>query len=127
MLYAALADLVLLLHGLFVAFVVLGALLALRWPKMVWLHLPAAAWGAFIEFSGRVCPLTPLEVRLRQAGGSAGYEGGFVEHYLVPILYPPELTSDLQMLLGTLVVVVNAALYGWLWHRHARKGRKSTS
>ncbi len=118
--YRVLADLVVLVHLGFVVFVVLGAVLALRWPKITWIHLPAAAWGAFIEFSGRVCPLTPLEVWLRHRGGEAGYAGGFVDHYLLPLLYPANLTTNLQITLGTLVVVVNAGLYGWLWWRHTR-------
>lgn len=118
--YHLLADLVVLAHLGFVLFVVLGALLAVRWPKVVWIHLPAAAWGAFVEFSGRVCPLTPLEVHLRHRGGEAGYDGGFVEHYLVPLLYPADLTSDLQLALGSLVVVVNAGLYGWLFLRRRK-------
>ena len=123
MLYRAAADGILILHLGFVLFVVLGAALAFRWPKVIWIHLPAAAWGAYIEFAGRVCPLTPLEIWLRHRGGEAGYPGGFVEHYLVPLLYPPHLTSDLQLMLGAVVVVVNAGLYGWLWWRHWR-GRK---
>jgi len=120
MLFRALADGILILHLGFVVFVVLGAALAFRWPKVIWIHLPAAAWGAFVELTGRLCPLTPLEVRLRQLGGEAGYPGGFVEHYLVPLLYPTHLTSDLQLMLGAVVVVVNAGLYGWLWRRHVR-------
>lgn len=124
MLYRALADLVLVAHLGFVLFVMLGALLALRWPKILWVHLPAAAWGAFVEFSGLVCPLTPLEQWLRRLSGEAGYAGGFVEHYLLPLLYPPGLTSELQLTLGTVVVVANAALYGWLWWRHRRKSRQ---
>ncbi len=120
MLYRAAADGILILHLGFVLFVVLGAALAFRWPKVIWIHLPAAAWGAFMEVAGRVCPLTPLEIWLRHRGGEAGYLGGFVEHYLVPLLYPPHLTSDLQLMLGAVVVVVNAGLYGWLWWRHWR-------
>lgn len=123
MLYRALADLVLLLHLGFVLFVMLGAVLAIRWPKILYVHLPATAWGAYVEFAGRVCPLTPLEVWLRQRGGEAGYAGGFVEHYLVPLLYPANLTTGLQLALGSLVVVVNAGLYGWLWRR-SRRGRQ---
>lgn len=126
MLYRALADLVLVAHLGFVLFVMLGALLALRWPKILWVHLPAAAWGAFVEFSGRICPLTPLELWLRRQGGEAGYAGGFVEHYLLPLLYPPGLTTELQVTLGTAVVVANAALYGWLWRRF-RKGKTALS
>jgi len=122
MLYRALADGILILHVGFVVFVVLGAALAFRWPKVIWIHLPAAAWGAFVELTGRLCPLTPLEVRLRRLGGEAGYPGDFVEHYLVPLLYPTHLTPDLQLTLGAVVVVVNAGLYGWLWWRY-RRGR----
>lgn len=118
-----LADLTVIVHLCFVLFVVLGALLALRWPKVVWIHLPAACWGAFIEFSGRVCPLTPLEVWLRRQGGDAGYPGSFVEQYLIPVLYPAALTADLQILLGGLVVLVNLALYGWLCWRGTRESR----
>lgn len=117
MIYRLLADLVTLFHLCFVLFVVLGAVLVWRWPKLVWLHVPAAGWGVWIEFSGRICPLTPLEVRLRHAGGEAGYEGGFVENYLVPILYPANLTSDIQIVLGTVVLVVNGVAYGLLTFR----------
>lgn len=118
--YRALADAVVVLHLGFVLFVVLGAFLAFRWPKVIWLHLPAAFWGAWIEFSGRVCPLTPLENRLRKLGGDDAYAGDFVTQYLLPILYPPGLTLDIQVLLGALVVLINAAIYGLLWRRHRR-------
>ncbi|MGD8416904.1 MAG: DUF2784 domain-containing protein [Pseudomonadales bacterium] len=122
MIFSMLADLVVVAHLVFVLFVVLGALLALRWPLVAWLHLPAAVWGAFIEFSGRVCPLTPLEVWLRRRAGGEGYAGGFIEHHLIPILYPADLTRDVQLLLGALVVLVNAGIYGWLWlHHQARR------
>jgi len=116
-LYRALADAVVILHLAFVAFVVLGALPVFRWPTLIWVHLPAVAWGSWIEFSGRICPLTPLENRLRSLGGGATYEQDFVEQYLLPVLYPPGLTSNVQILLGALVVLVNAALYGLLWRR----------
>lgn len=106
-----LADALVVVHLGFVAFVIAGGLLCWRWPGLVWLHLPAAIWGAWIELSGRICPLTPLEVRLRQAAGNAGYEGGFVEHYLIPLLYPTGLERDLQLWLGTLVIAVNIAVY----------------
>ena len=109
-----LADLTVLLHLAFVAFVVGGGLLALRWPRVSWLHLPAAAWGAAVEFFGWICPLTPLEDALR--GGSDG--GDFVTRYLVPVLYPAGLTADVQFVLGIGVVAVNAVIYGWvLWRR----------
>lgn len=114
------ADAVLVVHLLFIAFVVLGALLALRWRWMTWLHVPALAWGVFIEATGRVCPLTPLENALRTRAGDAGYTGGFVEHYLLAIVYPEGLTRELQWLLAAVVLVVNALLYGWVWHRLGR-------
>jgi hypothetical protein len=115
---AAAATVVVGLHFAFVAFVVGGAALVWRWPRIAWLHLPAAAWGAWVEWSGAICPLTPLENRLRARAGEGTYAGGFVEHALLPVLYPAGLTRDTQLLLGALVVAVNAALYGiWLWRR----------
>ena len=119
--YLLLANLVVLLHLAFVGFVVLGALLVLRWPRLAWIQLPCALWGALIEFAGWVCPLTPLENRLRQLGGQAGYAGGFVEHYLLPVLYPQNLTRPVQVALGTLVLILNAAAYWRLWHRRASR------
>ena len=119
MAYRVLVDGVVALHLAFIAFVVLGGLLALRWPRAPWLHLPAAAWGALIEFSGGVCPLTPLENSLRRSAGESGYAGGFVEHTLLPILYPSGLTPDIQLVLGALVVVVNLGVYGLVW-RHGQ-------
>ena len=105
------ADAVVVLHLAFVAFVLLGAWLALRWRWVVWLHVPAWIWGAAVEFFGIVCPLTPLEQRLREAAGEQGYAGGFVEHYLVAVLYPANLTTRVQLGLGVLVVAVNAIAY----------------
>lgn len=116
-LFLALADLVALLHFLFVLFVVLGGLLVLKWKWVRWLHLPAALWGAMIEFTGWICPLTPIEYWLRELGGGQGYQFGFIEHYLMPILYPAGLTPDHQMLLGVFVVVVNVGIYGWVFYR----------
>ena len=115
--YRLLADGVLLLHLLFILFVVLGGLLLLRWPKLVWLHLPTALWGAAIEFAGWICPLTPLENALRHAAGDAGYGGGFIEHYLVPTVYPAHLTSNIQVSLGVAVVLINLLIYAWVWRR----------
>jgi len=112
-----LAEFVVGFHLGFVLFVVLGGLLVLRWPRLAWLHLPAAVWGALIEFAGWVCPLTPLENRLRRASGTAEYAGGFVEHYLLPVLYPVGLTRGVQYILGACVVVVNAAVYWWVFRR----------
>ena len=111
MVYHILADLVVGVHALFVAFVVVGGLLALRWPWVAALHLPAAVWGALIEFQGWICPLTPLEKSLRAAAGQAGYEGGFIEHYLLPVLYPPGLTRSVQLVLGSVVIAVNLVVY----------------
>jgi len=108
------AHLVLILHLGFVCFVVLGGFLAWRWRWIVFLHIPAVLWSALIEFRGWICPLTPLEQRFRQAAGEAGYAGGFVEHYILPVLYPSALTRDIQLLLGICVVVINLAAYGWL-------------
>jgi len=107
-----LADVLVIVHLLFVAFVVAGGFLLARWPKLVWLHLPAAAWGAYIEFSGGICPLTPLENRLRVLGGGSAYSGDFVERYVLPILYPGNLTLPLQQVLGGVVVGVNLVAYG---------------
>jgi hypothetical protein len=119
-----LADAVVLLHLAFVAFAVAGGLLVLRWRRVALLHLPALAWAAWVEFSGRTCPLTPLENALRDAGGEAGYAGGFVEHYLVPLLYPPDLTRELQWTLGTGLVVFNLAVYAAVvWQARRRRFR----
>ena len=117
MLYRLLADLVLVVHAAFVAFVMLGGVAVLRWPRMAWFHLPVALWGAGIEFLGGICPLTPLENRWRQLAGDQGYAGGFVEHYMVALLYPDGLTRSIQVALGLLVVVVNVAIYAYAWQR----------
>ena len=116
-------DLVVIVLFLFILFVVLGGLLVLRWPRFVYLHIPAALWGALVEIQGWICPLTPLENRLRWQAGQAGYSEGFVEHYVVPVLYPAELTVSLQLVLGTLVVLVNGFAYGvYLTRRRASTG-----
>ncbi len=120
MIYRLLADALVVGHLGFVFFVVAGALPALRWPRVAWIHLPCAIWGAGIELVGGVCPLTPLENRLRAAAGQNGYEGGFVEHYLLPILYPGGLTREIQVLLGVAVVLINVVVYGWLLLRRRR-------
>jgi hypothetical protein len=112
LIYRALADLILALHLVFVLFVVLGELLVLRWPRAAWLHVPAAIWGVLIEFTGWICPLTPLENSLRTRGGEAGYNGGFIEHYVQPLLYPAGLTRSTQVVLGSLVLVLNLTAYG---------------
>lgn len=109
--YRALADAVLVLHLAFVAFAVAGGLLVARRPGLALVHLPAVAWGAWVELAGWACPLTPLENRLRELGGGAAYSTGFVEHYLLPVLYPAALTRELQIALGVLVLAINAAAY----------------
>ena len=118
MLYRIAADGVLLLHLAFIAFALVGAALAARWPWVVAIHLPAAAWGFFVELSGRVCPLTHAENHLRIMAGQSGYSESFIEHYLLAIIYPDGLTREIQFALAALVVLVNAAAYGWLIHRH---------
>ncbi|MCY1283901.1 hypothetical protein D9M70_327900 [compost metagenome] len=120
MLYHLAASATLLLHLAFILFVMLGAFLLLRWPRLAWLHLPAAAWGAYIEFSHGICPLTPLENRLRRLAGAEGYAGGFIEHYLLPLIYPGNLTDGMQLAFGLIVVLFNGALYGWLLLRRRR-------
>ena len=105
------ADFVVILHFLFVFFVIFGGLLVLRWPKLAYLHLPVAVYGVLIEFVGWVCPLTPLEKRLRESAGQQGYEGGFVEHYILPVLYPSGLTRGVQLVLGALVIIINLTIY----------------
>jgi len=118
--YRLLADLLVLLHAAFAVFTVIGGLLAFRWPRVILLHLPAALWGAWIELSGGICPLTPLENRLREAAGGRGYSGDFIEHYLLPALYPDRLTRNIQFLLAGLVIVMNLVVYSALWRRHRR-------
>ena len=122
MLYGLLADLALFLHLAFVLFVVLGGLLVYRWPRVSWLHLPAAVWGASVELGGWLCPLTPLEIWLRTKAGGEGYSGDFIEQYFQPILYPAGLTRVNQLVLGLVVVAVNAAVYGWYWLRGPHRG-----
>jgi hypothetical protein len=118
------ADLVVLLHFLFVLFVVCGGVLAFWWPRSVWLHVPAVIWGALIEFSGWICPLTPLENRLRRAEGTTGYEGDFIAHYILPALYPDGLTRRHQLILGGLALAINLGVYALVFARHRRSAVK---
>jgi acetyl esterase/lipase len=118
--YRVLADIAVIVHLAFVVFVVFGGLLVIRWQRLGWLHLPAAIWGAAIEFSGAICPLTPLENVLREAGGQARYSGDFVERYVIPLVYPIDLTRTIQLALGCLVVAINLGVYGLMIAR-ARK------
>ncbi len=118
------ADALVVLHTAFVLFVALGGLAVLRWRWLAWLHLPAAAWGVLIEYSGWICPLTPLEQRLRHAAGQASYSGSFTEHYLLPLLYPAGLTRTVEIVLGSFVLTLNVAIYGTMLYR-LRKRRSS--
>jgi Protein of Unknown function (DUF2784) len=117
--YRLLADLTVALHGAFILFVVAGGFLAWRWRWVAWVHVPCACWGALVELGGWVCPLTPLENALRLRAGEAGYGGGFIEHYIVPTLYPTGLTRAQQVLLGGAVLAVNVLAYGLLIRRGA--------
>ena len=119
--YGVLADIVLVLHLVFVLFVVFGGLLVFRWPGLAWLHVPAAAWGTLIEFSGGICPLTPLENRFRRLGGETGYSGEFIDHYVRALLYPNGLSRGTQLLLGAAVLVLNVTIYWVLIRRLARQ------
>ena len=118
MLYRFAADLVMLVHLLFVLFVVLGGFLSLKWRWLPWIHLPVAIYGAVIEFVHFVCPLTPLENLLRRKGGHEGFEGGFIETYLLRILYPDGLTRRVEIVIGISVLIINAVAY-WLYLRKA--------
>jgi hypothetical protein len=120
---AFLADAVLVLHGLFIVWVVFGGLAVMARPLLAWLHLPAAAWAVWVSWSGSYCPLTPLEQSLRRAAGQAGYEGGFIEHYLTAAIYPQGLTVNLQILFGVILFGINLVLYGVVIARAARRRR----
>lgn len=124
MFYRLAAETVLLLHLAFIVFVIAGATGAARWSWLPLVHLPAAAWGVFVELTGRVCPLTTAENYLRLKAGEAGYSESFIEHYLLPIIYPAGLTREIQFALAAAVVVINAAIYAWLFYRRrsARRG-----
>ena len=113
--YRVLADLVVWVHFAFVVFVVIGGLLVKKWPGSIWVHLPAVMWGIIIELCGWICPLTPLENWLRSKGGEESYHSDFVARYLLPMLYPQGLTRQSQIVLAALVVVVNVAIYGWIF------------
>jgi Protein of Unknown function (DUF2784) len=117
--FRLLADLVVTSHVAFVVFVAVGGLLVLRWGRLAWLHVPCALWGAWVELAGWICPLTPLEVSLRRAAGEAGYSGGFLEHYVLPLLYPSGLTRTVQTGLGVAVLAVNAVAYTLVLRRRS--------
>ena len=123
MLYNFLADLVVVFHSLFVLFVLLGGFLLLWRSSVAWYHLPAVFWAAWLEFSGWVCPLTPLENLLREKGGIEGYNVGFVEHYIEPVLYPASLDRQMQINLGIIVILINIGIYLAVWIRRRKLGR----
>jgi hypothetical protein len=120
MMYRLVADCLVVVHLAFVVFVVAGGLLVLWRPSLRWIHLPAAVWGALIEFTGWICPLTPWEQALRAQAGQVAYTGGFIEHYILPVLYPQGLTPAVQIALGFLVIGVNIAIYAFVGYRQAR-------
>ena len=121
--YAFSTDVVAVIHLGFVLFVLFGGLLIVKWPRVMWLHLPAVAWGALVEFTGWICPLTPFENWLRWQAGQVGYEGDFLLRLLLPLLYPEALTRTTQILLGAIALTVNLTIYAWLWRQHRRKER----
>lgn len=123
MLHSWLADLVVLVHLAFLVLVVGGGLAVLRWPRLAWLHVPAALWGVLIEYAGWICPLTPLEVELRRRAGEVGYEGGFIDHYVTAVLYPAGLSRGNQVLLATLALALNLAIYGAAYVRWRARRR----
>lgn len=123
MIYSLLADAVLLFHLAFILFALFGSLLLRRFPRLIWLHLPAAIWAGVIELVGFVCPLTPLENHLRRLGGEIGYSGSFIEHYLLPVIYPSGLSHEIQVGFGLGVIVINVVAYGLLRHRIRRHER----
>jgi len=115
-----LADAVVVVHLAFIVFVMSGGAAVIVWPRLAWFHLPAVIWAAYVEFTSTICPLTPLENLLRSRAGQSGYQGDFVEHYLLPIIYPSGLTPQVQTILGIVVVAVNGALYAIAWRHRAR-------
>jgi hypothetical protein len=121
--FAYLAGALVVVHFAFTAFVVLGGFLAWWWRRAVCAHLPALAWGLWVEASHSICPLTPLENHLRALGGEAGYGGGFIDHYLLRVLYPPGLTPEVQWVLAAVLLALNAVAYGGLWVRHRARAR----
>ncbi len=115
--YKLAADLLVLIHFGFIIFVVLGGLLVFRWPKVAWVHVPAAAWGAWIEFSHGTCPLTPLEQSLRVKAGTPTYDGSFIDQYIIPLVYPPGFDPETATLLGLAVLSINIVIYSAVGYR----------
>ena len=111
------------MHLAFVLFVIGGGLLVIKWPRIAWIHLPAVAWGAIVEFTGWICPLTPLENALRAVARASAYDSDFIARYILPLLYPAQLTRNVQLILGIVVLGVNVMLYSWLWRRNMAQNR----
>lgn len=119
MLSRFLADLTLILHFLFILFVIFGGLFVFKWNRVIWLHVPCAIWGALLEINRWICPLTYLENYFRKQAGTSGYSGGFIEYYLLPVIYPTGLTANTQIMLGIVVIVINLIIYGYLgWTKY---------
>lgn len=123
--YSIAADLLVILHLAFIVFVLLGGILVLKWRLLIYLHLPAVAWGTLIELRGWICPLTPLEQHFRVLAGETGYSGGFVQHYLLPLIYPAGLTHELQTLFAFCVIAVNLMVYTMIYVKHRRSRHHS--
>jgi len=118
------ADLLVAVHFAFIVFVVLGGFLVLKWGKVAILHIPCVLWGALIEFSGWICPLTPVERYLREVAGGEAYSGGFIDHYIMPLVYPTGLTREMQISLGIIILISNLCIYGLvIFRRTKRKDR----
>jgi len=124
MLWKWLADLVMTLHFAFIVFVVIGGVLAFFWRRTAWVHIPVALWGAVVNLAGWTCPLTPLEQWLRRRAGQEGYDGGFVEHYLAPIIYPDAMSRDIALAVGVGALAWNATVYGLAFWLRRQRGRR---
>ena len=124
MTYKLAADLLVLIHFSFIIFVVLGGLLVLRWPRVAWAHIPAAAWGAWISFTHGVCPLTPMEQSLRTLAETPNYQGGFINHYIIPLLYPPGFSAETAQILGFMVLGLNLFFYTTVIYRKLKNHSK---
>jgi hypothetical protein len=120
MVYRLLSDFIVIAHFLYILFVITGALIALRWKKIIWLHIPAVIWGATVEYTGWICPLTPWETRFRMLAGEEVYHGDFIGNYILPVIYPEEVTRNIQIVLGTIVIIVNIMLYGIIINRSVK-------
>jgi len=121
MFFALAADLLIIVHLGFIGFVMLGGFMLLKWRWLIFVHLPAVLWGVLLEFQGWICPLTPLEQALRRMSGQQGYTGGFIQHYILPVIYPPALEEDIQLILGVLLILINVIIYLWVFLRTGGK------